>query len=100
MKLAAVTKPIDSHFKPEPSKPTGTELKIAELRLAVHVAVHSAVSIADHLTPLLAGTLPESNVATGVRLGHMKCTALVSKVLGPTFREMMLKDIAEQPYSL
>ncbi|KAH9364475.1 hypothetical protein HPB48_019515 [Haemaphysalis longicornis] len=30
MKLAAVTKPIDSHFKPGPSKPTGIELKVAE----------------------------------------------------------------------
>lgn len=80
-KLAAVTRPIDSHFKPGPSKPTGRELKIAELRLAAHVAVHSSLSTADHLTPLFASMFPDSNVATGVTLGCPKCTALVSKVL-------------------
>ncbi|KAL3179533.1 hypothetical protein MRX96_037917 [Rhipicephalus microplus] len=69
MKLAAVTKPIDSHFKPGPSKPTGMELKVAELRLAAHVAVHSSLSTADHLAPLLASTFPESKVASGVTLG-------------------------------
>lgn len=100
MKLASVTRPIDSHFKPGPSKPTSTQLKIAELRLAAHVAVHSSLCSADHLAPLLASTFPESNVAVGVTLGRTKCTALVSKVLGHTFREMLLEDIGEQPYSL
>lgn len=100
MKLAAVTKPIDSHFKPGPSKPTGMELKVAKLRLAAHVAAHSSLSTADHLAPLMASTFPESKVASGVTLGRTKCTALVSKVLGPTFREMLLEDIGEQPYSL
>ncbi|XP_075744327.1 uncharacterized protein LOC142803108 [Rhipicephalus microplus] len=63
MKLAAVTKPIDSHFKPGPSKPTGMELKVAELRLAAHVAVHSSLSTADHLAPLLANALHNSTLS-------------------------------------
>ncbi|XP_075740208.1 uncharacterized protein LOC142786407 [Rhipicephalus microplus] len=43
MKLAAVTKPIDSHFKPGPSKPTGMELKLRScaLRHTSPCTVHS-----------------------------------------------------------
>lgn len=100
MKTTAATRPIDSLFKPGPSKPTATKLKLAELRLAAHVAAHSSLCTADHLTPVLTSTFQDSSIAAGMTLGRTKCTALVTKVLGPTFQEMLLEDIGQQPYSL
>lgn len=99
VELAAVTRPIDSFFKPGPSKPN-TKLKLAELCLAAHVAVHSSLCTVDHLTPVLASTFQYSSTAGGMTLGRTKCTALISKVLRPTFREMLLEYVGQQPYSL
>ncbi|KAG0444525.1 hypothetical protein HPB47_013701 [Ixodes persulcatus] len=100
MKTTAATRPIDSLFKPGPSKPTATKLKLAELRLAAHVAAHSSLCTADHLTPVLTSMFQDSSIAAGMTLGRTKCTTLVTKVLGPTFLEMLLEDIGQQPYSL
>ncbi|KAH6948657.1 hypothetical protein HPB50_025652 [Hyalomma asiaticum] len=40
-----------------PSSSSSKEVKITELRLAAHIAVHSSIVTADHLTPLVP--LPE-----------------------------------------
>ncbi|KAG0421090.1 hypothetical protein HPB47_003017, partial [Ixodes persulcatus] len=50
------------------------EVKAAELRLVAHLAIHGSFLTADYLTPLVKDCL--------------KCTALVTQVLGPTFKEV------------
>ncbi|KAL3205574.1 hypothetical protein MRX96_040752 [Rhipicephalus microplus] len=84
----------------EPCSSSSDDLKVAELRLAAHLAVHGSFLTADHLTPVISGCFSDSVLASAVTLGRTKCAALVTKVLGPTFREELLKDMTAAQYSL
>lgn len=84
----------------EPCSSSSDDLKVAELRLAAHLAVHGSFLTVDHLTPVISGCFSDSVLASAVTLGRTKCAALVTKVLGPTFREELLKDMTAAQYSL
>lgn len=77
-KEAAVSTPIDSLFKPGPSKPTTTKMKLAELRLAAHIAVHSSLCTSDHPTSVVKNAFRDSSVADERTLERTKCTALIT----------------------
>nr|XP_037270232.1 uncharacterized protein LOC119161823 [Rhipicephalus microplus] len=77
----------------EPCSSSSDDLKVAELRLAAHLAVHGSFLTADHLTPVISGCFSDSVLASAVTLGR-------TKVLGPTFREELLKDMTAAQYSL
>jgi hypothetical protein len=53
-------------------------LKSAELKLAVHIACHSSVLTVDHL-----GELVKEITGKDIALHRTKCTALITRVLGP-----------------
>lgn len=76
------------------------EIKAAELRLAAHVAVHGSFFAADHLAPLVRDCFKDSAIASSVTLGGTKCTALVTRVLGPVLKEFLLADLKDSQFSL
>ncbi|CAN7996392.1 unnamed protein product [Ixodes hexagonus] len=106
MQLAAATirpGPLDNFVQLEPriqSQQAHRQVKTVELRLAAHVAVHSSIMTADHLTPLLKDCFKDSVTATALSMGRTKCTSFITKVLGPTFKEMILSDMKACKYSL
>ncbi|KAL3187458.1 hypothetical protein MRX96_024971 [Rhipicephalus microplus] len=63
----------------EPCSSSSDDLKVAELRLAAHLAVHGSFLTADHLTPVISGCFSDSVLASAVTLGRTKCAALVTK---------------------
>lgn len=67
--------------------------KVAELKLATHLAIHSPLSLADHLVPVCKSAFPDSAIASSVKIGATKCTALVTWVLGPTITEKLICDM-------
>ncbi|XP_064488440.1 uncharacterized protein LOC135400538 [Ornithodoros turicata] len=71
-----------------------------ELRIAAHIAVHSTFKTADHMTPVIKDCFADSALATNMSLCRTKCAALITKVLGPTFKEALLADMTGSKYSL
>ncbi|KAH8041257.1 hypothetical protein HPB51_014405 [Rhipicephalus microplus] len=65
----------------EPCSSSSDDLKVAELRLAAHLAVHGSFLTADHLTPVISGCFSDSVSASAVTLGRTKCAALVTKLI-------------------
>ncbi|KAL3197743.1 hypothetical protein MRX96_044749 [Rhipicephalus microplus] len=63
----------------EPCSSSSDDLKVAELRLAAHLAVHGSFLTADHLTPVISGCFSDSVLASAVTLGRTKCAVLVTK---------------------
>lgn len=59
--------------------------KVAELKLATNLAIHSPLSLADHLVPMCKSAFSDSAITSHVKMGATKCTAFVTRVLGPRF---------------
>ncbi|KAH7950534.1 hypothetical protein HPB49_025510 [Dermacentor silvarum] len=81
-----------------PSQPCRLSAPAAFNR-ATRCSSYGSFTTADHLTPILSGCF-NSAIASAITLGRTKCTELVTKVLGPTFQEKLLKDLAGVRYSL
>ncbi|KAH9366753.1 hypothetical protein HPB48_007848 [Haemaphysalis longicornis] len=67
------------------------ELKAAEVSLAA--PAHGSFLTALHLAPVVSGCFSDSALVSAMKLGRTKCTALVTKALGPAFRDELLKDM-------
>ncbi|KAK3864442.1 hypothetical protein Pcinc_029875 [Petrolisthes cinctipes] len=92
---------IDSVFKSTGSKVQDVNsTKVAELKLATHLAIHSPLSLADHLVCVCKSAFPDSATALRVKMGATKCTALVTRVLGPTFSEKLICDMKNRKFSI
>lgn len=92
---------LETYVTSLPRPPSYTrEIKIAQLRLAVHIDVHGSLASADHLTPLISDTFRDSFVASSLSMGRNKCTAIVIKVLGQTFKELLLDNVRGGKFSL
>ncbi|KAG0415102.1 hypothetical protein HPB47_007741 [Ixodes persulcatus] len=104
MKAAIRPRPLDNFVQLEPriqSQQANRQVKTVVLRLAALVAVHSSICMtADHLTPLQKDCFKDSVTAAALSMGRTKCTSLITKVLGPTFKEMILSDMKACKYSL
>ncbi|KAH9374403.1 hypothetical protein HPB48_010870 [Haemaphysalis longicornis] len=75
-------------------------VKTAELRLAAHIVVHGSFLTEDNLTPALDHCFQDSRVASRIALGRPMCAAVVTKVLRPTFKDILLRDMRDSPYCL
>ena len=77
--------------------PSGTindDQKRRELRIATYVACHTSINAVDDLSDIW-------HDETGAFSMHRtKCTAVIRSVLAPHFREELIADIGESPYSL
>ncbi|XP_030044942.1 uncharacterized protein LOC115459228 [Microcaecilia unicolor] len=83
---------VDCH-----SKNVDHTVKIAELKLAAHVACHSSTPTIDHL-----GEVIKDISGKDIALHRMKCSALIKHVLGPAVHEELISDLDknETVYSL
>ena len=71
-------------------------VKSSELKLALHIACHSSVLTVDHL-----GELTKEISGKDIALHRTKCTALITRVFGPSVHAELLIDIRESgAYSL
>lgn len=70
-------------------------IKANELKLAVHIACHSSIRTVDHL-----GEVVKEISCKDLSLHRTKCTALITKVLGPNMVQELRRDIGDSDYSL
>ena len=70
-------------------------VKLAELKMAAHIACHSSILTVDHLGELV-GEIAQKDI----KLHRTKCSALIKNVIGPDMQHQLLKDIGEELYSL
>ena len=69
--------------------------KIAELKLAAHIACHSSVNTITHL-----GEICQSISGKTIQIHRTKCSALIRNVLAAEFSSELFSDVRSVPYSL
>ena len=69
------------------SKQVDNTEKIAELKLAAHIACHSSIATVDHL-----GEIAKNFSGKNISLHRTKCLALIKKALSPVVHEDLLTD--------
>jgi hypothetical protein len=70
-----------------------------QLKIATHVAIHSAIRTCDHMVSL-CNTCFTNSKKSGFKLSRTKCTSLIVNILDPHFRKLLKEDISNCPYSL
>ena len=70
-------------------------IKVAEFKLAVHVACHSSILTSDHL-----GEIVKDVSGRDISIHRTKCSALIKNVLCLVIRNDLFMDIQGMPYSL
>ena len=68
--------------------------KRCELRIATYVACHTSINAVGDLSDILQEEMG------AFKMHRTKCTAVITSVLAPHFREELKEDIGESPYSL
>lgn len=81
--------------------PVEKAIKIAELKLAAHIAEHSAFSTCDHLGELICHLdVTASNLAK-MKIHRTKCSLLITNAIAPNLHREVLDDImSSDGYSL
>lgn len=74
--------------------PIKDDQKRREIRIAAYIACHSSINAVDDLSDIL-----KDEMGT-FQMHRTKCTAIIKSVLAPHFREELVEDIGESPYSL
>lgn len=98
---AIAIQPNINRFLQPINKNTITKL---ELRLAVHVSCHSAISTIDHLSTLVKNEMKALNsdnkIVDNVKLHRTKCSALLKNVISPSLLNEQIRDLKNVNYSL
>lgn len=68
--------------------------KRCEIRIAAYIAFHTSINAVDDLSDIL-----KDEMGT-FQMHRTKCTAVIKSMLAPHFREELVEDIGESPYSL
>ncbi|XP_067625875.1 E3 SUMO-protein ligase KIAA1586-like [Eurosta solidaginis] len=76
------------------------DTKRADLRNAIHIAIHTSIRSVDHLTMMQKSTFLDRSIASNLQLGRTKCSALITNVLSPYFTKNLLEDIGSAQFSL
>ncbi|XP_050064206.1 uncharacterized protein LOC126553056 [Aphis gossypii] len=75
------------------------ERKAVELKLAVHIATHSAIKSIDHLVDILKVSGKGSSLEN-LRLHRTKCSKLIINVISPAILQQLVMDVGDSKYSL
>jgi len=73
--------------------------KKTELRLSLFIACHSTLRAVDPLGEIIQADFGGS-AKDAIRLHRTKCRAIIAKVLGPFFKEDLIHDLANAPFSI
>ncbi|KAK7873932.1 hypothetical protein R5R35_012946 [Gryllus longicercus] len=83
-----------------PFKPKMSEMqKDKDLRLAVFIAMHSAIQSSDHLCEILK-VVGEGSVLENGKLHRTKCGNLIKYVIAPSLLEELITDLGNRCYSV
>lgn len=78
-----------------------TQIKSGEIKIAMFLAEHNlALSLSDHLIPLIKSLDPESKILQGLQTSRTKATQLVKNVIGCYSSEETIMIISRQKFSL
>lgn len=73
--------------------------KVVDLKLAIHIASHSAIRSMDHLGELLK-VFGKGSCLENLRMHRTKCAKLILNVISPSIIEELVSDIGDKRYSL
>ncbi|XP_078521674.1 uncharacterized protein LOC144828067 [Lissotriton helveticus] len=88
----AASTSVASFVQPIPS--ISNDQKRREIRFAIQTACCTSINNIDGYGDILKDEFP------AFRMHRTKCTALINSLLGPYFKEELLKDIGTSPFSL
>ena len=74
--------------------------KVAEIKMAIFVAIHAAFWSADHLMSLIPAIFPDSKIASGIKMHRTKCTGLIKNLIKPCLLKELLTDVSDSYFSL
>ena len=74
--------------------------KEAEVKLAAHIACHSALLTADHLSVVVKSLAGPMSPLRDVRLHRTKCTKIITEVIAPVLQADLKSDLGGRKYSL
>ena len=77
-----------------------TDSQIAEGRMAMFVAAHTAVSTCDHLNNLCKGCFTDSKTASMIQMKRSKCSGIIKNILYPHFMRDVTDAVGDRHYSL
>jgi hypothetical protein len=75
--------------------------KVVDLKLSVHVAMHSSIRTVDHLSDMLVSIGKESKCTLQDLKNHRtKCSMLIKNVIGPSMLKELVTAVGTSYYSL
>jgi hypothetical protein len=78
----------------------GNREKERDLKLAVYIAMHSAIRSIDHLSELINDINSGNNSFTDLKLHRTKCSSLLKYVIAPSLLTELTLKLKTTPYSL
>lgn len=76
------------------------DLAKAEISMALFVSAHCAISNSDHMTELCRTAFHDSKIASNVKMHRTKCSEIIKGDLCTHFKDELLSDIGNGPFSL
>lgn len=73
----------------------------AEIKLSACLAAHNVPFLfMDHLLPTLKSALPDSEILKSVEMKRMKCTQVVTNVIGGEHKKSLIEKLREVKFSI
>lgn len=73
--------------------------KVAEAKLALYIACHSAILNTDHLVPICKTSF-KGKEAEYLQMHRTKCSQIIKNVFAPYFINELCEDVANGPFSI
>ncbi|KAE8739206.1 hypothetical protein FOCC_FOCC015297, partial [Frankliniella occidentalis] len=74
------------------------DVKSAEIHLAAFFAEHNvAISVVDHLVPVMQKAFKDSKIAKDITLGRTKCTEMIKNVVAKVETDDLVANLKEAP---
>lgn len=76
-------------------------VKKGELAIAAFISEHNiAISIVEHLSPVIKKVCPDSEIIKDIKLSRKKCTQLIKNVIAKEITETLINYLKTTPFSI
>ncbi|XP_054083617.1 protein FAM200C-like [Zeugodacus cucurbitae] len=101
VKAISKTSKLNTFFKRNVNAEGDIDKKKFEIRLSMFFAEHNdALTVVDHLIPLLKEIVPDSEIIKNVDLGRKKCTSIIKTVVAKEEKDNLVNKLKANPFSV
>ncbi|XP_050710711.1 zinc finger protein 862-like [Eriocheir sinensis] len=94
-------KKVTNYFQPSVSASFEKQVVASELKMCAFIAEHNLpVSVMDHLPGFIANVCPDSKIASAVKCGRTKASAILGNVMGDAFLSEIVARLKDTKFSL